>query len=290
MSGGVLAWLSVWSEVLTCIWPSWCHSYSLSVAPVKSRLVLPFWYRLTRVVLDKGPLNGCVCVCYTNSLSVDFSDQCIFAMEQLLCWWFTVSKCWYWLLILEGNWQRKTELTEGFSCRKLKFLLLFDFCLVGPHRARCRLIIITTALSVVIHIQSQLNRLSFGIARIVCRAGSMKLWSAICLSVHPFIRPLHAGVVGFFACSGFVAMDQSIRFRSPLSCMVSDEPFPCRANLQRWGLAQSPSCDCGQRQTMNHFVDTCPLTEFEGGLNLLLEGDDDAVIWLESTATAALAK
>jgi len=24
---------------------------------------LPFWYRLTRVVLDKGPLNGCVCVC-----------------------------------------------------------------------------------------------------------------------------------------------------------------------------------------------------------------------------------
>ena len=65
---------------------------------------------------------------------------------------------------------------------------------------------------------------------------------------------------------------------------------PCRANLQRWGLAQSPSCDCGQRQTMNHFVDTCPLTEFEGGLNLLLEGDDDAVIWLESTATAALAK
>jgi len=27
-----------------------------------SRLVLPFWYRLTRVVPDKGPLNGCVCV------------------------------------------------------------------------------------------------------------------------------------------------------------------------------------------------------------------------------------
>jgi len=25
-------------------------------------VVLPFWYRLTQVVLDKGPLNGCVCV------------------------------------------------------------------------------------------------------------------------------------------------------------------------------------------------------------------------------------
>jgi len=58
-----LAWLSVWSKVQTCIWPSWCHCHSLSLASVKSRLVLPFWYRLTRVVLDKGPLNGCVCVC-----------------------------------------------------------------------------------------------------------------------------------------------------------------------------------------------------------------------------------
>ena len=32
------------------------------LASVKSRLVLPFWYRLTRVVPEKGPLNGCVCV------------------------------------------------------------------------------------------------------------------------------------------------------------------------------------------------------------------------------------
>jgi len=29
---------------------------------VKSRLVLPFRYRPTRVVPEKGPLNGCVCV------------------------------------------------------------------------------------------------------------------------------------------------------------------------------------------------------------------------------------
>ena len=32
-----------------------------SLAPVKSRLVLPFWYRLTQVVLEKRPLNGCSC-------------------------------------------------------------------------------------------------------------------------------------------------------------------------------------------------------------------------------------
>ena len=55
--GGVLAWLSVCSEVQTC------HCYSLSLASVKSRLVLPFWYWLTQVVPVKGPLNGCVFVC-----------------------------------------------------------------------------------------------------------------------------------------------------------------------------------------------------------------------------------
>ena len=27
---------------------------------------------------------------------------------------------------------------------------------------------------------------------------------------------------------------------------------------------------------MNHIVDTCPLTKFEGGLNLLHKADDDA--------------
>ena len=59
LSGEVLAWLSVWSDLQTCIW----HCHSLSLASVKSRLVLPFWYQPTRVVQEKGPLNGCVCVC-----------------------------------------------------------------------------------------------------------------------------------------------------------------------------------------------------------------------------------
>ena len=68
LSGGVLAWLSVWSAVQTCIWSSWCHCHWLSLAPVKSRLVLAFWYRLTWVVPDKGPLHGCVCVCVATYL------------------------------------------------------------------------------------------------------------------------------------------------------------------------------------------------------------------------------
>ena len=60
LSGGVLAWLSVWSEVQTCIWPSWCLCHSLSLASVKFMLVLPLWYWLTRVVPHNGPLNRCV--------------------------------------------------------------------------------------------------------------------------------------------------------------------------------------------------------------------------------------
>ena len=62
LSGRMLAWLAVWSEVQTFIRPSWCHCHSLSPASLKSRLVLPFWYRLTWVVPEKGPLNRCVCV------------------------------------------------------------------------------------------------------------------------------------------------------------------------------------------------------------------------------------
>ena len=57
-----------WSDVQACIWPSWCHCHSLSLASVKSRLVLPFWYRLTWVVPEKGPLNG-VCVYQTKFLT-----------------------------------------------------------------------------------------------------------------------------------------------------------------------------------------------------------------------------
>ena len=75
LSGGMLVWLSVWSEVLTCICPSWCQCHSLSLSSVKSRLVLPFWYRLTWVVPEKGPLNGCVC-----------KRVCALSLHEVRCW------------------------------------------------------------------------------------------------------------------------------------------------------------------------------------------------------------
>jgi len=75
LSGEVLAWLSVWSEMQTCIWPILCHCHSPSLASIKSRLVLPFWYRLTRVDPEKGPLNVCVCVFSLQELCCEVSAK-----------------------------------------------------------------------------------------------------------------------------------------------------------------------------------------------------------------------
>ena len=62
LSGGVLAWLSVWSKAQLMPLPLTVSCFS------KFQIAfLPFWYRLTWVVLDKGPLNGCVCVVPINS-------------------------------------------------------------------------------------------------------------------------------------------------------------------------------------------------------------------------------
>ena len=105
LSGGVLAWLSVWSEMQTCIWPSWCHCHSLSLASVKSRLVLPFWYQLTLVVPNKGPLNGCVCVCVPLSLFV-YLSVCL-----SMCQW-----CWGGFSTHGGTERRVSFVNPAVAC------------------------------------------------------------------------------------------------------------------------------------------------------------------------------
>ena len=45
----------------------------------KIQIGLPFWYRLTRVVPDKGPLNGCVCVCVSIKLHTH-AHTCLMAL------------------------------------------------------------------------------------------------------------------------------------------------------------------------------------------------------------------
>jgi len=68
LSGGMLVWLCVWIKVQICIWPSWCHCHSLSLAPVN-----PYWLYLpgftflvpahlsSRGQNPRGPQNG-LCV------------------------------------------------------------------------------------------------------------------------------------------------------------------------------------------------------------------------------------
>jgi len=63
LSGGVLAWLSVWSEVHTCIWPSRCHCHSLSCF---TKIQIGFTFLV--LAHPGGPRQRaikrlCVCVC-----------------------------------------------------------------------------------------------------------------------------------------------------------------------------------------------------------------------------------
>jgi len=46
-----------------------------SPASFKSRLVLPFWYRLTQVVLEKRPLNGCSVLVVDQAVGHQHSAQ-----------------------------------------------------------------------------------------------------------------------------------------------------------------------------------------------------------------------
>ena len=58
LSGGVLVWLSVCSEVQTCIWPGWCHCHSLSLASVKSRVVVRCTFLLPAHPGTPGQIEG----------------------------------------------------------------------------------------------------------------------------------------------------------------------------------------------------------------------------------------
>ena len=64
--GGLVSF-SVWSEVQTCIWPSWCHYLSLSLASVKFRLVFTFLVPAHPGCLRQRAIKWVcvfVCMCY----------------------------------------------------------------------------------------------------------------------------------------------------------------------------------------------------------------------------------
>ena len=95
--------LCVWVKVQICIWPSWCHCHSLSLAPVNPdwfylpRFIFPkFWCRLTQVVPDKNH-EGCntvvrLCVC-------EFACSCVGVGGQLLVFSTSVCMCHTWIIM-----------------------------------------------------------------------------------------------------------------------------------------------------------------------------------------------
>jgi len=59
-------WVRCWLRYLpeselqmACIWSSWCHCHPIIICSSKIHNGLPFWCRLTQVVLEKRPLNKC---------------------------------------------------------------------------------------------------------------------------------------------------------------------------------------------------------------------------------------
>jgi len=75
--GEMLAWLSVWSEVqMICIWSSWCHCHPIISCSSNIQNGVPFWCRLTQVVLEKRPLNGCSRVVVKDILGVPSEGLC----------------------------------------------------------------------------------------------------------------------------------------------------------------------------------------------------------------------
>ena len=57
-----------------------------SLASFNSRLVLPFWYELTQVVLEKRPLSWCSAVVVLRSGYINYMYVGLSVREQFLPW------------------------------------------------------------------------------------------------------------------------------------------------------------------------------------------------------------
>ena len=57
------------------------------------------------------------------------------------------------------------------------------------------------------------------------------------------------------------------------------------ANMLRWGLSKSDSCDCGAEQTADHITSgRCPIYRLPEGINGLIGLDNNTQAWLENNA------
>jgi len=110
MGDKVLGWLSVWREVqMICIWSSWCHCHLVISCSSKIQNGLPFWRRLTHVVLEKRPLNGCS------------SSSCTILESQQVIWWNVANVSYS--MSLQNHW----EWPSGIS-PEISKLVSFGYC------------------------------------------------------------------------------------------------------------------------------------------------------------------
>ena len=102
-------------------------------AIVSCTLVLPFWYRLTQVFLEKRPLNGCssssnVLACRFNPVFLFFLSAVIVILYLVISWLF---------LVISYVWNVKISVMLEFALNLLNLCIAFHFSLLScghcPH-------------------------------------------------------------------------------------------------------------------------------------------------------------
>ena len=140
--GGVLSWLSVWSEVQTCIWPSWCHCHSLSCF---SKIQIGFTFLVpAHLGSPRKRAVKWVCVVYVwiflQSSVGDQSAARTSESEQCRWWWhsstqpdephvyasFSRQQC--------RCWSQSHSAGPETPCQQI---LAGDFTLSGPFSSNC---------------------------------------------------------------------------------------------------------------------------------------------------------
>ncbi|VVC43208.1 Hypothetical protein CINCED_3A015175 [Cinara cedri] len=52
--------------------------------------------------------------------------------------------------------------------------------------------------------------------------------------------------------------------------------------LYKWSMTNSPLCACGAEQTIQHVIEECPNTKFNGGIARLHKAEEDVVTWINN--------
>ena len=68
-----------------CIWSSWCHCHPIISCCSKIQNGLPFWCRLTQVVLEKRLLNGCSVVVSRHLWTLNMATLLLKASRKEQC-------------------------------------------------------------------------------------------------------------------------------------------------------------------------------------------------------------